>query len=84
MSFLRNIFARAKTPLILSSNDSSKIKFPFFGVWFLRAAAGGLCLFAGQNGSLLGNLAFGKQAAESLCIKKKQKTACVSRAAAIF
>lgn len=59
--FLRAFFAAA-LPYGLS-NDSSKIRFPFFGVWF--PSRGGwlayLCLFAGQNAAAhAANLAFGE------------------------
>lgn len=44
------------------SNDSSKIRFPFFGVWFPRGGwLAYLCLFAGQNAAAhAANLAFGE------------------------
>jgi len=59
--FLRAFFFATALPYGLS-NDSSKIRFPFFGVWFPRGGwLAYLCLFAGQNAAAhAANLAFGE------------------------
>jgi hypothetical protein len=70
--FLRAFFFATALPYGLS-NDSSKIRFPFFGVWFPRGGwLAYLCLFAGQNAAAhAANLAFGELLNHYAALKEK-------------